>query len=94
MAESATGLAEAKDRDYKERKRFEAEKRKILNRYSKVKELIEATEREIADLVREYDHPEIASDYEKLGEISTQIDTLRNELDPLKKVVDALAKLW
>ena len=80
-----TGKAEEKGHDYKEKKRLEAEKRKILNRNNKVENLIETTEKKIAELEREYNIPEIASDYEKLSEISTQIETLRNELDRLMK---------
>ena len=74
---------EDKSYDYKEKKRLEAEKRKILNRNNKVETLIETTEKKIAELEQEYNVPEIASDYEKLSEISTQIDTLRNDLDRL-----------
>lgn len=81
---------EEKGRDYKERKRLEAEKRKILNRYSKVEQLIDTTEEKITELVRECDNPEIASDYVKLSEISAQIDTLRNELDGYMKEWETL----
>ncbi len=81
---------EEKGRDYKERKRLEAEKRKILNRYAKVEELIDSTEKKIAELENAYDDPGIASDYEKLGEISSQIDTLRSELDGLMEEWESL----
>ncbi len=82
-AEKPEEKAEEKGRDYKERKRQEAEKRKILNRYAKVEELIDTTEKKIAELEAAYDDPGIASDYEKLGEISGQIDALKGELDGL-----------
>ena len=82
--------AEEKGRDYKERKRQEAEKRKILNRYAKVEELIDAAEKKIAELEAAYDDPGIASDYEKLGEISGQIDALKGELDGLMEEWESL----
>ena len=81
--EKAEEKTEEKGRDYKERKRQEAEKRKILNRYAKVEELIDTTEKKIAELEAAYNDPGIASDYEKLGEISGQIDALKGELDGL-----------
>ena len=89
-AEKPEEKAEEKGRDYKERKRQEAEKRKILNRYAKVEELIDTTEKKIAELEAAYDDPEIASDYEKLGEISGQIDALRSELDGLMEEWESL----
>ncbi len=73
--------AEEKGRDYKERKRLEAEKRKTLNRFAKVEALIEETENQIAQLSQESENPDIASDYVKLTELSTQIDSLRHTLD-------------
>jgi len=89
-AEKHEEKAEEKGRDYKERKRQEAEKRKILNRYAKVEELIDSTEKKIAELEAAYDDPGIASDYEKLGEISGQIDALKGELDGLMEEWESL----
>ena len=76
--------------DYKERKRVEAEKRKLLNRYSKVEGLINRAEQKISELEISYNDPEIASDYARLGEISTNIDTLNKELDSLMDEWEAL----
>ena len=76
--------------DYKERKRVEAEKRKILNRYRKVEELIEATEQKTAELEKLYNDPELASDYARLGEISSEIDALHTQLDDLMEEWEAL----
>ncbi len=89
-AEKPEEKVEEKGRDYKERKRQEAEKRKILNRYAKVEELIDTTEKKIAELETAYDDPGIASDYEKLGEISGQIDALKGELDGLMEEWESL----
>lgn len=81
---------EKKGLDYKEHKRIEAEKRKILNRHSKVEELIEATEQKIGEMENRFNDPQIASDYARLGEISTEIETLRRELDKLIEEWEAL----
>ncbi len=89
-AEKTEEKAEEKGRDYRERKRQEAEKRKILNRYAKVEELIDTTEKKITELETAYDDPGIASDYEKLGEISGQIDALKGELDGLMEEWESL----
>lgn len=67
--------------DYDERKRLEAQKRKTLNRFSKVESLIEETENKIAELSRESSDPEISADYVRLSEIANQIDVLRRKLD-------------
>ena len=89
-AEKPKEKKEEKGLDYKERKRIEAEKRKILNRYSKVEELIEVTEQKISELETRYNDPEIGSDYARLGEISSEIDTHRRELDELMEEWEAL----
>jgi len=89
-AEKPEEKAEEKGRDYRERKRLEAEKRKILNRYAKVEELIDTTEKKITELETAYDDPGIASDYEKLGEITGQIDALKGELDGLMEEWESL----
>lgn len=69
--------------EYKEKKRVESEKRKVLNRFKKVEELIEAKDKEIDKLNKEYENPEIATDYKKLTEITEAIETLKNEVNAL-----------
>lgn len=83
-------IVEEKGREYKERKKLIAEKRKLLNRYAKVEELIECNEKKIAELEEKYYAPEIASDYEKLGEISAQMDALKREVDNLMEEWETL----
>ncbi len=85
---------EEKELHYKERKRIIAEKRKILNRCSKVEELVEATEKKNDELIQECDNSEISSDYVKLGKISIQIDKLRCELDEYMKEWETLQKIF
>ncbi len=69
--------------DYKEQKRLESEKRKILNRYKKVEELISDNEDKIAELSKELENPQIATDYVKAGEITEKITTLEEETELL-----------
>lgn len=84
---------EEKANDYKERKRLEAEKRKIQNRFAKVEALIEETEQKITALTQESEVPEIASDYIKLGEIMAQIDALHQALDEYMEEWETLANM-
>ena len=81
---------EEKGLDYKEKKRIEAEKRKIQSRYNKVEALIEANEQKTVELEALYNDPEIASDYARLGEISSEIERLRQELDELMEEWESL----
>ncbi len=64
--QKTTAAAEKEDKPqekvfaYDERKRLDAQKRKTLNRFSKVESLIEETENRIAELSRESSDPEIS----------------------------------
>lgn len=69
--------------DYKEQKRLEALKRKTLNRFAKVEELISENEDKIAELTKELEKPEIATDYVKAGEITEEISVIQSEVDAL-----------
>ncbi len=69
--------------DYREQKRAEAEKRKILSRYARVEDEITAKEDEAARLTKELENPEIAMDYIKAGEITEKIAAVNAETDAL-----------
>ncbi|MCQ2515735.1 MAG: ABC-F type ribosomal protection protein [Saccharofermentans sp.] len=69
--------------DYQEKKRYEAQKRKIFNRFAKVEELIESNDKKIDELTKECEDPKIATDYVKLTELSNTIEELRNQQDAL-----------
>lgn len=69
--------------DYKERKAYESEKRKTLNRFSKTEEEITCTEEEINNLNTELMKPEIATDYVKAAELSEKVSELTDKLDAL-----------
>jgi ATP-binding cassette subfamily F protein 3 len=69
--------------DYKEQKRLEAEKRKTINRFNKVEELIEAVEAEIEELNLEMTKPEYSSDFTRLAELSKEAEEKNYELEKL-----------
>ena len=69
--------------DYQEKKRYEASKRKVFNRFAKVEELIEANDKKIDELTKVCENPSIATDYVKLTELSNSIEELRNQQDSL-----------
>lgn len=69
--------------DYKEKKRLEAERRKVYNRFKKVEELIDANDKKIAELNKEYENPAISTDYTKLTEISNSIEAINQEQESL-----------
>ncbi len=67
--------------DYQERKRLEAQKRKILNRFNKVEDEISLLEDRIKEKEEELNNPAISTDYIKLGKISKDIEKLSDELN-------------
>lgn len=67
--------------DYKEQKRLAAEKRKVLNRFAKTEEKIEQLESELEEISTEMSKPELASDFERLGELSAEAERLNAELE-------------
>ena len=81
-ADTAVAQTEEKPKnlDYQEQKRLQAEKRKVLNRYNRVEEMISELEGEISNLENEMMNPELAADFTKLAELSAQKDTKEEEL--------------
>lgn len=67
--------------DYQERKRLEAQKRKVINRFNKVEDEISLLEDRIKEKEEELNNPVISTDYIKLGEISKDIEKLSDELN-------------
>jgi len=72
-----------KNLDYKEQKRLEAQKRKILNRFKKVEELISEAENEIEEKSKGFEKPEIATDFVKAAELQKEIDEINEKLEDL-----------
>ena len=69
-----------KNLDYQEQKRIQAEKRKVLNRFNKVEELIEQLEAEVEEINSEMQKPELALDFTKLNELSKLAEEKNNEI--------------
>lgn len=69
-----------KNLDYQEQKRIQAEKRKVLNRFNKVEELIEQLEVEVEEINSEMQKPELALDFTKLNELSKLAEDKNNEI--------------
>ena len=72
-----------KNLDYQEQKRLAAEKRKVLNRFKKVEELIEELENEINDINEEMLDPKLSDDFTKLAELSEKAQAKNEELEKL-----------
>ena len=72
-----------KNLDYQEQKKQQAQKRKVLNRFQKVEDLIEKLEYEIEDLNNEMTKSEYAVDFTKLGEFSKIVDEKSLQLEEL-----------
>lgn len=90
-AEKAELAAEKpKNADYMEQKRLAAEKRRVLNRFAKVEELIEVLEGEIDGLNEEMAKPENAVNFEKAAELAAAADEKNTELE---KLMDEWAEL-
>ena len=72
-----------KNTDYQEQKKQQAEKRKLLNRFKKVEELIEQLETEINEINEEMTKPEYSLDFTKLSQLSQQAQDKETELENL-----------
>ncbi|MGM9935914.1 MAG: ATP-binding cassette domain-containing protein, partial [Candidatus Ornithomonoglobus sp.] len=86
----AAAKEKPKNLDYQEQKRLQAQKRKTLNRFKKVEELIEILEAEIEALSEEMTKPEYAADFTKLAELSKAADDKNTELDSLMEEWESL----
>ena len=78
--ELKTETQKPKNSDYNEQKRQQAEKRKVLNRFSKVEELISELEAEVESINNEMMKPELALDFTKLNELSQTAEDKNNEI--------------
>ncbi len=76
-------IEKQKNLDYQEQKRLQAEKRKVLNRFSKVEELIETIETEIEDINNRMLDPKLSADFTKLAELSRECESKEEELSKL-----------
>ena len=79
-----------KNLDYQEQKRLQAEKRKVLNRFTKVEELISALEEDIKVIEEEMMNPKLAADFTKLAELSGEKEAKEEEMLLLMEEWEAL----
>ncbi|MGN0182041.1 MAG: ABC-F family ATP-binding cassette domain-containing protein [Candidatus Ornithomonoglobus sp.] len=86
----AVAKEKPKNLDYQEQKRMQAQKRKTLNRFKKVEELIEILEAELEALSEEMTKPEHAADFTKLAELSKTAEDKNTELDSLMEEWESL----
>lgn len=82
-AEAEETVTEVKNLDYKEQKKLEAQKRKVVNRFKKVEELITAAEEEIEEKSKGFENPELAADFVKANELQKEIDGINEKLEEL-----------
>ena len=75
--------AAPKNLDYKEQKRLEAEKRKVVNGFKRTEERISELEELIEEKSKGFEDPEIAVDFVKAAELQKEIDALNEELEKL-----------
>ncbi len=76
-------VEKAKNLDYNEQKRVQAEKRKLTNRFAKVEQLIEQLEKEVEELNAQMLKPELSLDFTKLNELSKSADDKNAEIAEL-----------
>lgn len=69
--------------EYKLRKELKSEQRRLQTAIRKCEEEIEQTELTISSLENDLSLPENSSDYEKISEISSELETQKNHLDSL-----------
>lgn len=69
--------------DYKEQKRLEAQKRKVINRFKKVEELITEAEADIEKKAAGFEDTEIATDFVKSARLQKEIDEINERLEEL-----------
>lgn len=92
QTETVNTQAEEKPRnlDYQEQKRLQAQKRKTLNRFKRVEELIETLEAEIEALSEEMTKPEYAADFTELARLSAAAEDKNTELEALMEEWESL----
>lgn len=69
--------------DYKEQKRLEAQKRKVINDLKRTENAISETEDRIKEKEEELLKPEIATDYVRAAEITEEMNGLNEQLEEL-----------
>ena len=89
-AETETKTQSAGAADYKEQKRIEAKKRKAANDFKKTEDRITELEERAEELTEEINDPATAVIYEKVAELSEQINGINAELEELYEQWESL----
>ncbi len=76
-------IEKPKNTAYKEKKEREAQERKRLNRIKKIEEEMSRNEAKIADLEKILNDPQNSTNYEKLMEITNQINDIKSQNETL-----------
>ena len=71
--ETVVAAKPVKENTYKQRKEQESNRRKLTTRIRKLEEAIEQTEQEITDLQATLQEPDVQTDYQRITEISSEI---------------------
>ena len=83
---------EKKQNEYQRRKEAESEKRKLRTRFERAEKSILDIEEEISGLECEMSRPEVSADYQKLSEISAELEKKRRLLSGLYKEWEELSE--
>lgn len=81
--EEEVAKEQPKNLDYKEQKRLEAQKRKTINRFKKVEELIGEAEAEIEEKSKGFEDPKVATDFVLAADLQKEIDAINEKLEEL-----------
>ena len=82
-AEVTVATAPPKENAYQKRKELESQRRKATTRVKRAEEAIAACEEAIAALHAQLEDPQIAAQYDRVLELSAELDSKNNELDAL-----------
>lgn len=80
-APAAVAEAPARENAYQKRKERESQKRKAATRVRRAEESVALCEQEIAMLNTQLEQPEIAADYERITDLSAQLEDANARLD-------------
>ena len=82
-AEAAPAATPPKENDYQKRKELESKKRKLTTRVNRLEEQIAACEATIGETEALLTKPDVAADYDRVIELSAELDAKNKELEQL-----------
>ena len=93
-APTAVAAAAPKENTYQRRKELESERRKATTRLKRAEEAVAACEEAIAALHAQLEDPQIAAQYDRVVELSAQLDEKNAELDALMVEWESAQNCW